>query len=177
MGMRSDGQRYGAVAMAMHWVTAAAVFGLLGSGLVMADATDEASRATLLQFHAATGFAVGVLTVLRILWWLFADDRPARTGGTPLWQARAAGAVHGLFYVVILMMVSSGVAMMVLSGAPQALLAGTPLPDFDAYVPRAPHSFGAWLMMGLIALHVCAALYHQFLLRDRLLARMGLGRA
>jgi cytochrome b561 len=31
-------------------------------------------------------------------------------------------------------------------------------------------------MMALVAIHVAAALYHQFVLRDRLLARMGLGR-
>ena len=37
MRWKSDGDRYGAVAMAMHWLTAAAILALLGSGLVMAD--------------------------------------------------------------------------------------------------------------------------------------------
>jgi cytochrome b561 len=31
--------------------------------------------------------------------------------------------------------------------------------------------------MALIALHAAAALYHQIVLKDRLLGRMGLGRA
>jgi len=32
-------------------------------------------------------------------------------------------------------------------------------------------------MLGLLALHIGAALYHQFIRRDRLLSRMGVGAA
>lgn len=177
MGLKSDGRRYGAVAMTMHWATAIVILALLGSGLVMADTADPAAKVKLLTFHAATGFFVGVLTLLRILWWAFADSRPPHTASTPRWQARAAGAVHGLLYVIILLMVVSGVAMMILSGAPQVLMSGGTLPDFNQYAPRIPHGLGAWTLMALIAAHVGAALYHQFALRDRLLGRMGLGQA
>lgn len=177
MSLKSDGRRYGAVAMVIHWATAAAVFALLGSGLVMADTVDQSAKVRLLTFHGAAGFFTGVLTLLRILWWVFADDRPPHTAATPRWQARAAGAVHGLLYAVILLMVASGLAMMALSGAPDILMNGGTLPDFNQYAPRIPHGLGAWTLMALIAAHVGAALYHQFALRDRLLGRMGLGRA
>lgn len=178
MGLRSDGRRYGAVTMVMHWATAVAVFSLLGSGLVMADTVDPAAKASILTFHAAAGLFTGVLTLLRILWWVFADDRPPHTAATPRWQARAAGAVHGLLYAVILLMVASGLGMMALSGAADVLMSGQGvLPDFNQYAPRIPHGLGAWTLMALIAAHVGAALYHQFALRDRLLGRMGLGRA
>lgn len=178
MRWKSDARRYGAVAMAMHWATAVAVFALLGSGLAMANAAQPQDNAGILTFHAGAGFFVGILTVLRLLWWFLADGRPARPAGTPRWQARAASAVHGLFYAVILLMVASGIGMMALSGAGEVLFTGQgALPDFDAFGPRVPHGFGAWLMMALIVAHVGAALYHQFLLRDRLLARMGIGRA
>ena len=176
MQMKSDGHRYGAVAMAMHWATAIAIFGLLGSGLVMADTDDAAVKATLLKGHAAAGVFITLLTVLRISWWAFADRRPEKPEGTPAWQARVANIVHGMFYVVILVMGASGVAMLVLSGAASVLASGQGrLPDFALYAPRAPHGAGAWLMMMLIAAHVGAALYHQFIRHDRLLARMGLG--
>ena len=178
MGWKSDGRRYGAVAMAMHWATAAAIFALLGSGLVMAGTEEPAAKISILKFHAGAGFFAGALTLLRILWWAVADRRLPHPAGTPRWQARAAGGVHGLFYVVILAMVASGIATMVVSGAGEALFSGQgSLPDFDAFAPRAPHGLGAWLLMALVAAHVGAALYHQFVLRDRLLGRMGLGRA
>ena len=35
--------------------------------------------------------------------------------------------------------------------------------------------YAARAMLGLLALHVGAALYHQFIRRDRLMARMGVG--
>lgn len=178
MSWRSDGRRYGAVAMAMHWATAAAVFGLLGSGLMMEGVAEEGARMQILRAHAATGIFVLVLTLLRIGWWAFADTRPQDVGGMPGWQAKAARLVHGLFYAVILIMGASGIAMLALSGAAAMLFAGAPgaLPDFGIYAPRAPHGLGAWLMMALIAVHVGAALHHQFVRHDRVLGRMGLGR-
>jgi cytochrome b561 len=176
MGVKSDGRRYGAVAITIHWATAVAVFALLGSGLVMDDMADNATKISILTFHAAAGFFTGVLTLLRILWWAFADDWPSHTAQTPRWQARAAGAVHGLLYAIILLMVSSGMAMMLLSGAPEVLMNGGTLPQFEQFAPRIPHGLGAWTLMALIAAHVGAALYHQFALRDRLLGRMASAR-
>ncbi len=38
------------------------------------------------------------------------------------------------------------------------------------------HGLGGWLMLALLALHVAGALKHQFVDRQRALARMGLGR-
>jgi cytochrome b561 len=34
----------------------------------------------------------------------------------------------------------------------------------------------AWLLGGLLALHVGAALYHQVISKDRMLARVGIGK-
>ncbi|MEH3046842.1 cytochrome b [Sphingomonas adhaesiva] len=39
------------------------------------------------------------------------------------------------------------------------------------------HGLGGWLMLALLVLHVAGALKHQFIDRQRALARMGLGRA
>ena len=179
MKWTGDSRRYGAVATAMHWATAVAIFGLLGSGLMLEQAGTEAAKVQLLRVHATVGILVFVLTLLRLGWWAFADRRPDEPAGMPVWQAMAARWVHRLFYIVILIMGASGLAMLGLSGAGLILFAGQPglLPDFALYPPRVPHGLGAWTMMALIAAHVAAALYHQLILKDRLLGRMGLGRA
>ena len=179
MALKGDARRYGAVAMAMHWVTAIAILGLLVSGLTMADMTDDAAKQGIVRTHVVIGALVLLLTLLRLAWWLLADRRPDEPGGQPRWQARAASAVHGLFYVVIVVMGASGIATIMLSGAGDILFSGAsgPLPDFLQYPPRLAHGLFAWVLIALIVLHVAAALYHQFVLRDRLLSRMGLGRA
>jgi cytochrome b561 len=176
MTWKSGGHRYGAVAMAMHWATAAAIFGLLGSGLML-ERADQFAKAQLLRVHATVGILVFVLTLLRLGWWAFADRKPEEPVGQPRWQAFAARLVHRLFYAVTLVMGASGIAMLALSGATSMLFLGEAgvLPDFDLYPPRAPHGLGAWLMMTLIAVHIGAALYHQFVKCDGLLGRMGIG--
>lgn len=180
MKWTGDSHRYGAVAMAMHWATAVAILAMLGSGLMLEQAAETAAgQVQLLRVHASVGILVVVLTLLRIGWWAFADRKPEEPAGMPRWQQAAARWVHRLFYVLILTMGASGLAMLALSGAWTILFAGGsgPLPDFALYPPRAPHGLGAWAMMGLIAMHVAAALYHQLILKDGLLGRMGFGRA
>lgn len=178
MTLKSQTDRYGSVAIAIHWVTAIAILAMIGSGLAADAASGEPAAVNILRFHAATGVAVLALTVLRILWWVFADRRPADTAQTPRVQAFAAHAVHYAFYVVIILLGSSGIAMIALSGAGNILLGAEtgPLPRFEDFVPRGPHGLFAWALIGLAVLHIAAALYHQFVIKDRLLGRMGLGR-
>tara|TARA_R110002020_G_scaffold57516_6_gene158198 strand:- start:396 stop:932 length:537 start_codon:yes stop_codon:yes gene_type:complete len=178
MPWKSSSSRYGGVAIAIHWITAVAILGMLISGLAAERSTDAAGELTLLRAHAVTGVLVGLLTVLRIVWWLFADRRPPDQPGMPALQARASRLVHGALYVVILVMVGSGMATLILTGANQQLFgaAALPLPDFGTVLPFRTHDIVSKLLIALLIGHIGAALYHQFILRDRLLARMGLGR-
>ena len=177
MRWKSGTDSYGAVAVSIHWLTALAVLGVLGTGLSLDRVSDE-SEIGILRIHVIFGITVFALTVLRTLWWLFADRRPLEAPNQPRWQAAVAWSVHRLLYLLILLMGASGIAMIALSGAGNILFGGEagPLPDFFDYAPRGPHGLGAWLLMALLALHIGAALFHQFILRDRLLARMGIGR-
>ena len=71
-------------------------------------------------------------------------------------------------------------ADLILTGAmfQEAYLNGLPLP---ALMPKGSalghqmgdiHQLAAWALLGVIGLHVLGALYHQFVARDRTLARM-----
>lgn len=174
MGAKSSTDRYGAVAIAIHWVSAAAIVGLLVSGTV-AHGAAAAEKASILFVHALVGTLVLVLTLARVAWWLWADKRPAPVAGPPA-QQYLARAVHILLYVAIFGLAASGIATLILSGAIPALLGQGTLPRFSNLLPRSVHGLGSKVMMALIAVHTLAALYHQFILRNRLLGRMGLGR-
>jgi cytochrome b561 len=83
---------------------------------------------------------------------------------------------HVLLNAVILLMAASGMVLALQSGALDAVFFDGVLPeDFKNFTPRQVHGLLSRVAMGLIALHVLAALYHQFIVRDRLLSRMGLG--
>lgn len=175
--LKSRPDRYGAMAISLHWLSAILILGLLGSGFLAANATDVA-KAAFLRLHVPMALLVLLLTAIRIVWWWRFDRKPLPVHGSPAWQERTARAVHAAFYVVILGMIASGIGMMALSGAGRTVFGGSGMlpPDFHAYPPRVPHGLGAFLLVVLLGVHAGAALYHQFLLRDGLLRRMRYGR-
>src|SRR5689334_4833409 len=179
MTLRSSPQRYGTVPIVIHWLSAIAIVVMLGTGLTAANTADAAAKAGILTVHVSVGISVLLLTLLRLLWWLAVDRRPAHHAGIPGWQARLSHLVHYAIYAVIVLLLASGVALAILSGLVPALFTGglATLPEFTAYPPFFAHWLAGWAMIGLVALHVAAALYHQFWRQDRLMARMGVGAA
>ena len=176
MGLKSTTTRYGSVAIAIHWVSAAAIIALLASGTIMSGAVGEAKR-SILPIHATIGTLVLLLTLLRIVWWVWGDKRPQPAPNQPRLQQLAARIVHGLLYAGIIILGLSGIATLALSGAVPALLSGAPVPDFAGLLPRTTHGIVSKLLLVLLAGHIGAALYHQFIRHDRLLGRMGIGGA
>jgi cytochrome b561 len=176
MQMKSTPQRYGSVAIALHWISALAILIMLASGLAAANAADAGAKLGILRIHASLGACILALTVMRIVWWLIVDRRPNHPAGVAGWQAAISRLVHYGLYVVIVVLLASGAALAILSGLVPILL-GAPgaLPDFATFAPRLAHGLAAWVLIGLTSLHIAAALYHQFWRRDRLLARMGVG--
>ena len=178
MAARSSIDRYGSVAVAIHWLTAVAIVALVGLGLAAANAADPDLKAALLRAHVPLGTLVLLLTIFRIVWW-FIDRRPAPLAGMPRWQVSAEGLVRILLYALILVLGSSGITLIILSGAGAVLFGGAagPLADFWQFPPMFAHYVAALLLIALAGGHIVAALYHQFFKRDRVLSRMGLGSA
>ena len=117
MGLKSTTERYGAMVVSMHWLSALLIIVLIASGFRAANTIDAAAKAAILRVHVSIAVAVLALTVLRISWWWGFDRKPDPIARSPHWQERTAQAVHLLFYVVILGMIASGIGMMALSGA------------------------------------------------------------
>ena len=175
--LKSTHDRYGSMAVSIHWLSSILILAMLASGFVAEMAPDSAAKAAVLRFHIPVAVVVLLLTVLRLVWWWRFDRRPLPERTSPRWQQRVAQVVHAALYVVVLGMLASGLGMMILSGAAPAVLGtpGTVLPDFNDYAPRVPHGLGALLLIGLLAFHAGAALYHTVIRRDGLLRRMWYG--
>ncbi len=174
---KSDNTRYGTVAVTIHWLSALLIIEQFVTGFWATRPMESAAKADLLWFHAPLGNAVLVLTFARLVWWWRYDTKPAPVGSGPKWQERIAKLVHSLFYITILGMAASGIAMIALSGADAIIFDGVPgeLPDFNAYLPRDLHGFGARLMLVLLILHTGAVLHHHLIKKDVTLGRMWFG--
>ncbi|MDA0190106.1 MAG: cytochrome b/b6 domain-containing protein [Proteobacteria bacterium] len=161
--------RYALSRIAVHWLVAAlAVFLLLTGTLVLAELPNTAQKLGNLRIHMLLGGIVALLVAVRLI---LARRHPAPAAALP------ARAGHVALNLLLLLLAFSGVMLAVQSGAFAAVFGGGVLPeDFRQFMPRKVHGLAARAMMGLVALHVLAALWHQVVLRDGLLARMGLGR-
>lgn len=186
--MTAAAERYSAVAIALHWLIALLVVGQIAGGLYMHDLPDSqaARKFELFQWHKSFGVTVLVLTLLRVAWRL-THRPPPLPAAMPGWEKVAARATHFLFYVLLI--VTPLVGWAVVSSSPlaesvQTYLFGVVhlphLPFFDGVSDRKGlsheiaevHETLAFAMLGLIALHVAAALKHHFVDRDVVLAHM-----
>jgi len=177
MAARSTSTHYGSVAVTLHWASALAVTLAFAAGFVVANVAPPDRQGPILIVHIALGLIVFALTLLRIVWWLVADRHPPLPTDQPRLQQIAARTVHYALYTLLILMGTSGIMTLVLSGALPTILNRGPLPDFSEVVPRIAHGVMSRILLALFVLHVAAALWHQFVRRDHLLARMGVGRA
>ena len=179
MSIKSTPTRYGTVAIAVHWVAALLIAGQFVGGFLAARAGDAEVKASILRAHLPLGLVILALTLFRMGWWAFADRRPGAAEDWPRGEAIAARFVRFVMYLAILVLALSGIALIAISGAGAALFGGerAALPDFPAFPPFYAHATAAVAFLLLLAAHIGAALHHQFVRRDRLLARMGIGRA
>ena len=187
MAVRSSAERYGAVAMSLHWLIAALIITNICLGLYMGDLPrSDPNKFLIIQTHKSIGLTVLVLSIARLGWRLVNPVPPLPPGmSAPL--RFAARATHYLFYFLIVAIPLSGWLMVSTSplgfGTPYFGLFEWPnLPFFDglARAARRPyheafesvHVFLAWSAIVLIPIHVLAALFHQFIRRDDVLKRM-----
>ena len=145
---------------------------------VMMEATDASFRLGLYRAHAILGITVLALTVLRFLWRMI--DRPPPAPRLTSAEWKLSRLVHGVLYVLMIVIPASGLATIVLTGAAPALLgeSGANLPDtFEVIGPRAAHRAMAFLLFALVVLHGLAALRHHLARKDEVLRRMLPGRS
>ena len=168
--------RYTPTAIALHWLLALMILSSLSVGLYMTSLPFSPRRLQLYNWHKWAGVTILVLSAARLLWRL--THRPPPALPMPGWQVRASAVAHGLLYVLFFAVPLAGWAYSSSAGFPVVLYGVLPLPDLVA-VDRALaedlkplHRWLAWTLGAVVALHIAAALKHQFIDRDALLRRM-----
>jgi cytochrome b561 len=165
------------MSMLLHWLLAVAVLAQLALGWWMLDIpkSPPGLRAGWFNLHKSIGLTVAAMTVFRLVW--RAAHPVDQAQGLPRWQRLAAGLTHGALYLCLLVMPLSGYLGSSFSGYPVRFF-GLVLPSWASAWPAGKQAMSslhfaiAWLFMGLVALHIGAALWH-LLRRDGIAARMG----
>jgi cytochrome b561 len=172
--------RFGAVAMLLHWSMAVLIIGLAALGLYMAALPDvgfDTKKIVLILYHKEIGLSVLVLLKVRLAWRL-TQILPQLVEHLPDWQKIAARFVHLSFYALMFALPLTGWLMSSAAGIPVSFFGLFTLPDFlppDDYLFQRLidiHKWLGYLLIFFIFVHVGAALMHHFVLKDDTLRRM-----
>lgn len=172
--------RYSLPAVVLHWLIALLIFVAFPLGVYMSDLPLSPVRLQLYSYHKWIGISVLLLVGLRLAW-RATHTPPHLPGSIAGWQRAASHAVHGLLYLLMIAVPLSGWLMSSAKGFQTVWFGVLPLPDLVGKdralgeVLEGVHQVLNYSMLGLVALHVAAALKHHYIERQPYLQRMGLG--
>ncbi len=188
-------RRYTTVAITLHWVIAAFIVANIGLGVWMSWAIDSPSvrayAVNVFQWHKSLGLAVLALSLLRLAWRLLYPP-PAPPPHMRRWERALAAFTHCVFYALMIAIPLSGWLYVSTQWRGDGAF-NIPTLWFGLF--EVPHLFGlseasgalrqqaaalafgahgamALALVILLVLHIGAALRHQFIQRDGVLARM-----
>jgi cytochrome b561 len=173
---------YTRIAQLLHWLLALAIVLTFSFGLYMVELPFSPQRLKQYNWHKWAGMSILFLSALRLLWRL-AHPAPALPAHLPAWQRLASSSTHGLMYALFFAIPLAGWAYSSALGFPVVLYGVIEMPDFVsrnkelAETLKLIHKLLAYSLAALVIVHLMAALQHHFILKDGLLARMGLGKA
>ncbi|WP_211234546.1 cytochrome b [Solimonas soli] len=168
---------YSLPARLAHWLVALLILVNFCVAWTMVDMKLSPAKLKLFNYHKWIGVTVFLLAVLRLSWRLYRRP-PALPEAMRAWEKRAAEITHRLLYLLLFAIPLSGWLMSSAKGFQTVYLGKLPIPDLlgkNAALGAAltgVHEALTWLLLGLLALHVAAALKHHFIDRDDVLRRM-----
>ena len=161
----------------LHWLTALTVL-FLWFGAHAIDWFGKGSpRVDARSVHIVVGVLLVFLVAYRLFWRL---TRGRHLTYTSSWSAMSARLMHGMLYLLIFVIGGLGMFNAWVRG--DSLFGLAQIPPFGTY--DAPgrhalsesvvsfHSLAANLLLLLAGFHAAAALFHQFVLKDKLMRRM-----
>lgn len=170
----------------LHWSIAILVLGLLGAGMLfffvghdaLQSAVGQGLTNTLYTYHKAFGIVVLGLALVGIVFRVLF--------GTPDYDP----PLNILFRLPsrwIQALIYMGLVTMPIVGWAGSNAAGHPVQVFDYVMPTLLgedkllaeqlfwlHGMIGWAILGLVAIHILAALFHAKILRDQVMSRMSL---
>lgn len=180
---------YSPVAIVLHWILAITILSMVFMGWYMEDLREEllsggsvtiAEVQSLYNLHKTVGLTILALSLLRLVWRL-THPVPGLPQAMKPWEKQVATGTHWLFYALMIglpiggwMASSASPFPSYFFNNPELAIPRLPVPQDSGFEDAmgSAHGAGAWAVLVLTALHVGAALKHQFIDRDNLLARM-----
>ena len=174
MKIKNDNSTYGVLARLFHWLTFLILLIQLPLGLYLDNLEFSEFKLTVENIHIIIGISIFYLTLLRLIW-KFLNPKPITSTVNKL-QLIASKAVHGLFYVTLLLITVSGILKLLLSGEEVNFLISKVYIDYFNYELadqfHVVHVISAYFLVLLFTIHLGAVVYHHLIQKDPILKKM-----
>lgn len=177
MSLTNTRNGYGWIAIALHWISAAAVIVLYLLGEAMEEAPDRAAELAARAQHVSVGMLLIAFLAARLIW-TAAQPAPVKLEKVTALRILSS-AVQGLLLLMILVQIVSGPLVIWSNARPIAIYDWLSLPSpFPVKLEwlhegaETVHKIAPNALWPLLALHVLGALKHVVVDRDATLRRM-----
>ena len=179
--LKGDREHWGSLAKFFHWTVVLLILVQGTLGLVMVDMPKSPKVIPYFTFHKSLGLTIFALAVLRLAWRFF-DKRPDEPATMTRPHVIGAKLGHVTLYALLFLVPLSGwwydsvsaLRPLYFWGLFQVPPLGGPdpaNPDLK-HIAAERHELLFWILVAVAAGHALAALYHQFVAKDGVLARM-----
>lgn len=168
---------YTLTARVLHWIVAVLVLSMIPFGLIMVRLDSGPTQDLLFNLHRSIGAILLPIVLVRLVWRLQNPPAPL-PAEIPALQRVAAHATHWALYVLLIVQPLIGWIATSAYRAPIGvfwLFELPPIwPEDRAFSEQlfAVHRLLGFAIAALVCAHIGAALFHHFILRDRVLMRM-----
>lgn len=159
---------------ALHWIVALCVLATWPLGMLIKFIADP-FKLTFYMLHESIGFIILWLMLVRVGVRLTSVE--PTTAETPLFSILPK-AVHIMLYIMLIIMPVSGFLATNAHGFPLSwfgiVSVWSPIGKLPAIAPilSSVHTWSAWILLALFALHIAGALFHHLMKRDGTLNKM-----
>ena len=178
--LKNTTESYGIITRLLHWIVGLAIITMLCVGFYMADLEPSDQKWQIYSLHKATGVLVLALVIIRFSWRLI-NIIPDLPKTIPNLQAVGYRIGMKLLYLFMFLMPSSGILMSLYSAKAIPVYGMFTIQAFEenkelATIFHTTHVYSGIALACIIAFHASMAIYHHFIVKDRLLVRMILGK-
>ena len=166
--------RYAGLVVFIHWLSAVLILTQIYLGFAFGDLPKgSAERTEMFSWHKSVGVTILLLALARLAVRLI-DAPPPYPQDFPKWERRIAVWSHRSFYFFMIALPITGLAFVSKKavGGWTQLAGGTWFPVVPIPVMGEIHAPLAFAMIGLLIIHVLAALKNQFLTGGPVAGRM-----
>ncbi|MDE2258823.1 MAG: cytochrome b [Betaproteobacteria bacterium] len=169
--------KYDTTAITLHWLVALLIVIAFSVGHYMADLDLSPWKLKVFAWHKWVGVTIFGLVLFRMMWRATHVVPPLPAGMSELMR-KISGLGHLGIYLLMLAIPLTGWLHSSAAGVTVVYFNVITLPDLVqknkelSNLFKEVHELLNWTLLGLVILHVVAALKHQFVDKDNLLNRM-----